>query len=274
MDLSEEKINFSDLVRERLNNFFVLMKEGYQLRDKIIILEYHLKAPIQLLKYLLGIKNSRKLVGKVFLKNRYGLFSCGDNFSSIYGISSICEPIVRKEVILTNGVAMDIGANCGMYTIPLAKMLGSNGRVIAIEAEKNNAKLLRENVSLNNLKNVSVIEKGCFSKKGEMSFYIDNYGTGGHSLLEIENARKEIIQTDTIDNILKDLGIEHVDLIKIDVEGVEIEAFKGAKNILNKSHPRIIFEAMTPEKINEITDFLKEYKYNIRKITEVNYIAE
>jgi len=273
MNLSKERIRFPDLINERVKIFLILMHEGYGFKDKLIIFAYHLKAPIQLFNYLIGRKNSRKFVGNIFIKNKYGLFFCGNNFSSAIGASSMCEPIVRKEVALTKGVAMDIGANCGMFTIPLAKELGKNGKVVAIEIEKKNAYLLRKNVKLNGLGNVYVIEKGVFSKKGQMELNIDPFGTGGHSLLNIEGSKKEKINVDTIDNILKDLKIKKVDLIKIDVEGVEIEAFKGARKTL-KDHPKIIFEAMTPKKIDEIKKFLSKYKYRIRQITDVNYIAE
>jgi len=274
MNLSKEKIGFLDLIKERVKIFFFLMKEGYRLKDKMIILLYHLKAPVQLFNYLSGRKNTRKLVGNVFIKNKYGLFFCGDNFSSVLGVSSMCEPAVRMEMNLVQGVAMDIGANCGMFTIPLARKLGNNGRVISIEAERKNVELLKRNVKLNKLENVHIIDKGCYSKKGEMTFYLDRFGTGGHSLLEIKNAKKETIKIDTIDNILRDLKIKHVDLIKVDVEGVEIEVFKGAKNTLKRSHPKMVFEAMTPKKIEEIKKFLSKYKYKIRKITDVNYVAK
>ncbi len=74
MNLSTEKINFGSLIKERLKIFFILMKEGYRLKDKIIILVYHLKSPIQLFNYLIGKKNPRKLIGNAYIKNKYGLF--------------------------------------------------------------------------------------------------------------------------------------------------------------------------------------------------------
>jgi len=262
------------VIKERIKVFFSLMKEGYRLKDKLIILEYHLRAPIHFLNYLIGKKNSRELSGNVYIKNRYGLFFCGKNFSSVFGVSSICEPEVRKEFVLKEGIAMDIGANCGMFTVHLAKMLGDKGKVVSIEPERENIALLKKNVELNRLKNVSIVEKGVYSKKGEMTFYLDDFGTGGHSLLKNEDAKKEIIKIDTIDNILKSLKIKHVNLIKIDVEGVELEAFKGAKKTLKKSHPKIIFEAVDEEKRKEIEKFLSVYGYKIRRIGDYNYVAE
>jgi FkbM family methyltransferase len=267
------KINFGSLIRERLKIFFILMKEGYRLKDKIIILIYHLKAPVQLFNYFTGKKNPRRFIGNVYIKNRYGLFFCGNNFSSVWGVSSICESVVRKEVVLDKGVAVDIGANCGMYTIPLAKMLGERGKVIAIEVEKNNIELLKKNIKLNKIDNVIVINKGCFSEKGEMPLYLDKFGTGGHTLLKKKGTKKEIIPVDALDNILKSLKINHVDLIKVDVMGVELETFEGAKKILKKSHPKIVFELLNKEDKEEVYKFLSQYNYKIKQITDWNHVA-
>lgn len=266
--------NIFDIIKERINIFFSLMNEGYRLKDKLIILEYHLKAPIHFLNYLTGKKNSRKLSGNVYIKNPYGLFFCGKNFSSVFGVSSICEPEVRKEFVLKEGVAMDIGANCGMFTVHLAKILGDKGEVISVEPEKGNIVLLKKNVEINKLKNVSVVEKGVYSKTGEMTFYLDDFGTGGHSLLKTDAKKKETVKVDTIDNIVNSLKIKKVNIIKIDVEGAEIEAFKGSKKTLKKFHPKIIFEAVDEDKRKEIEEFLSKYDYRIRKIGDWNFVAE
>jgi FkbM family methyltransferase len=268
-------MKFLDIIKDKFESFFYLMKEGYGFRDKIIILRYYLKGPLQFINYMRGRKNSRDLRGDVFIRNKYGLFFCGKNFSSVVGASSICEPEVRKEFNVKEGdIVIDAGANCGMFTVQLAKIVGNKGRVISIEPEKNNIRLLKKNIELNRLKNVDVIEKGCYSKNGEMTFYIADLGTGGHSLLEGNVKRKEIIPVETIDSIIARLKISNVRLIKIDVEGVELEAFKGAVKILKKFHPKIIFEALDERKRKEIGDFLCQYGYKIRRIGEWNYVTE
>ena len=272
VNIQEEAYPFLKLVNERLKMFSSLIKEGYTIKDKLIILIYHLKLPLQAFNYFIGRRNSRKLFTNVYIKNRYGLFFCGDNFSSVFGVSSSCEPIMREYLVLNEGVAIDMGSNCGMFTIPLAKMLGDRGRVISIEPDKKNIRLLKKNIILNGLKNVTVVERGCFSKEGRMTFYLDELGTGGHSLLKGRGA-KETIHVDTIDNILKNLKIYHVDLIKMDVMGVELEAFKGAKQTLKKSHPKIVFELLNKEDKERVYSFLSKYGYKIKQITDWNHFA-
>ena len=80
---------------------------------------------------------------------------------------------------MKRGVAVDVGANIGMHTIHLARMLKDNGLVISIEPEKKNFKILNKNIKLNKLTNVTSLNKGCFSKKGRWTFYLDGVGTGG-----------------------------------------------------------------------------------------------
>jgi FkbM family methyltransferase len=265
--------NILKLGWDRIKSFFVLLKEGYTLKDKLTILSYYFKSPLHILNYLRGVKNSRKMGGEVYIKNRFGLFYCGDNYSSVFGCSTICEPIMSQYVTLGQGVAVDLGANCGMFTIPLARMLGEKGKVISVEPDKKNIELLKKNISLNNLTNVSVVEKGCFSKKGKMTFYLDNIGAGGHSLLEKKDYKKETIQVDTLDNILRNLKIKKVDLIKMDVMGVELETLKGAKQVLKKSHPKIVFELLHKEDKNKVYEFLYKYNYKIKQITAWNHLA-
>jgi len=274
LDLKMSNVTFLNLATERFKIFWALMKEGYRFKDKLIILEYHLRSPLQFLNYLLGVKNSRNLRGDVFIKNRYGLFFCGDNFASLFGCCSVCEPVMRKYLLVKEGdIVIDAGANCGMFTIPFARMLKNTGVVIAIEPDKKNIELLKKNIKLNKLDNVRVIEKGCFSKKGEMTLYLDDFGTGGHSLLKKNVAEKEIIPVDNLDNILKNLKTNRVNFIKIDVMGVELETFKGARQILKRDHPKIIFELLNKEDKKEVYKFLSQYGYKIKQITDWNHFA-
>ena len=169
---------------------------------------------------------------------------------------------------------VDIGTNTGMHTIPLGKMLKNNGKVIAIEPEKNNFEILKKNIKLNNLDNVIVINKGCFSKRSTLTFYLDGVGTGGHSLVNKNVGDEEIkIEVDSLDNILKELKIKKVDLIKVDVEGAESDVLEGAVKTLKKFHPKIIFEAWDNEHLKIVEKILSKFNYKIKKIDDMNYLA-
>jgi len=153
-------------------------------------------------------------------------------------------------------------------------MLGDQGRVISFEPEKNNIKALRTNINLNKLKNIEIVELACSDKKGHFDFYLNKENTGGHSLLALKNSReKVIIETDTLDSILKKNNISRADLMKIDVEGAEAEVLKGATKTLKNSHPKIIFEAWDEQYLKKVKKILNKFNYKIKKIAPENYLA-
>jgi len=252
---------------------FTCIKEAYTLKDKITIIKYYSKFPFFLYTYLTHKNYSRELSRNVMIKNEYGLFFCGNNLSSVFGFSSLCEPEVRGHMKLDEGVFIDIGSNGGMYSIPMGKMLKDNGKVISIEPEKNNFSILQKNVSLNNLNNVITINKACFSIKSVLTLHLDGIGTGGHSLVKKDvGERTSKIQADTLDNIISELGLKRVDLIKIDVEGAEADVLKGAAKTLKKYKPKIVLEAWDKKYLLKILKILNPLGYSGKKLDKVNYL--
>jgi FkbM family methyltransferase len=142
---------------------------------------------------------------------------------------------------------VDIGAHMGRYTIASSKSVGASGRVIAVEAHPFNFRILRHNLRLNKLKNVSALNWAVYSKKAKLKLYLPDEHQGytmHHSLMtnylaskytkEIERRYVEV-QADTLDNLLKIRGINEVNWLKIDVEGAEYEVLRGAEDILSTS---------------------------------------
>ena len=64
-----------------------------------------------------------------------------------------------------------------------------------------------------------------------------------------------------------------IKMIKIDVEGQELGVLMGAKNILKNMHPAILFECWNKEKFEKISEFLKKYDYNLKRVTPSDFIA-
>lgn len=125
---------------------------------------------------------------------------------------------------------IDVGAHVGMFTVRAAELVGDKGLVIAIEPEPKNLHFLSHNIERHNLRNVKVISKAVLDKEGEARLYLSEHSRC-HSLLHSSNNYVEV-KTDCLDNIIAQLGLEHVDFVKIDIEGAELEALKGATRIL------------------------------------------
>lgn len=139
----------------------------------------------------------------------------------------------KHYAIREGDVVVDAGAYTGHFTVYAAKKVGPRGKVISFEADSSIYRLLEENVKLNNLTNVTLINKGVWSSEAELKF--DSRGTGSH-IVDGESADRAIksIQTVSLDQALEELGISHVDLIKMDIEGAEIEAVNGARRLMEQ----------------------------------------
>jgi len=252
-----------------VKKYLGLIREGNSLKDKIAIAIY----AFNFLWNRLSNHKCYTLICDVTLKNRDGIFFCGNNIFSVFIGSSFHELKIRRYFDLNKGVFVDIGANIGKYTIIMGKKLKDKGKVIAIEPEKKNFEILKKNVELNGLDNVILINAACFSKEKKLKFYLDKRA-GSHSFYQekVKSSKAITVQAKRLDKILSELKIKKVDLIKMDVEGAEAEVLKGATRIL-KSHPKIIFEAWDENYLKKVKKVLKPFNYKIKKIDEHNYLA-
>ncbi len=153
-------------------------------------------------------------------------------------------------------IVVDAGANIGGFTIKAADIVGSEGMVIAIEPEKENLKILEKNIKANNLENVLIISRGLWSHKGIKSLYLDDW-PGLHSLFgekpgsssqhpdkySEKQKHSNRIEVDTLDNLMDELGIDKINFVKMDIEGAEIEALKGAEKMLTNKNLKLVIEA-------------------------------
>lgn len=168
---------------------------------------------------------------------------------------------------------IDAGAEVGVDTIPLGKAVGEEGTVIAIEPEPLNTEYLQKNICLNELQNVKVIEEGLWSEAGTAEFFVtDKLRT--HSMVEEEIttadvAEKTSIQTDTLDNIVARLNVEKVNLLKMNIEGAEAEALRGAKRTLQKTSNIMIATHHGEERdfdtSHEVGEILRSANFKLRK---------
>ncbi len=246
--------------------------QGKTLKDKAILLLYFLKSPIFLISYIKDVRHSYKLLSNVMIKNKHGVFFCGNDIWNVYVVLNDFEVGVKKELTLEEGAFLDVGANIGIHTIPTATKY-SNNLIVAIEPQETD--MLEKNIEINGLSNVVVIKKGCYSEKKNMALNICPFGSGGHTLVTDlwNNAPTVNIEVDTVDNIVKQLKIKKVDLIKIDVEKAELNVILGTKETLIKHHPKLIIEITRDfEKVKKI---LNSYGYTKLCLIDgrKNYVA-
>jgi FkbM family methyltransferase len=147
-----------------------------------------------------------------------------------------------------DSVLLDVGAHIGIFTLKGARQVGSQGRVIAFEPNPETAALLRENISANHLENVTVEEIACTDKPQLLTLFAAPTNNTGASSLSRANAaygaspRPFQVRGRPIDDVIRELQLDRVDAMKIDVEGAELQVLQGAQETLKRFHPRIVVE--------------------------------
>lgn len=122
------------------------------------------------------------------------------------------------EGVGPGGTFVDIGANIGLYTLPLAKRIGENGKVIAIDANPLMARRLRWNAAASALGNISVFPCAVSDHEGSGSLSIHKDDA---AIVSLEDDIEGSIPIRTLPSILAEARVEHIDGLKIDIEGHE-----------------------------------------------------
>lgn len=180
------------------------------------------------------ISFNRKGYFEIYMDNNIFLKFYDDPFDDF--ICSI-SGYIKKYKIKDGDYIIDVGAYVGSFTIYAAKIIGNSGKIIAFEPDKPNFDKLAYNIKLNNLDNVIVINKGLWNENKELEFDSQN-NAGSSVVLSKDNIKGKVMYYKFVklDDELKKLNINKVDFIKMDIEGAEIEAIEGCKNILKNNN--------------------------------------
>jgi FkbM family methyltransferase len=175
------------------------------------------------------------------------------------------EEISWHNLALDGLVVYDVGAFHGILTLFFASRCA---QVIAYEPSDTNHARLSENIALNNLENVRVRKLGIGAQPGAGTLHYDPTMAGGGSLHPSASAPvSQRIQITTIDRDMATASLPPPDLIKIDIEGWELEALEGARSTLDACHPAVFLEMHGEtmrekrRKVTEIVAFLRDAGY-------------
>lgn len=179
---------------------------------------------------------------------------------------------ILKSILNEGDSFIDVGANIGLITILASKKVGKEGKVYSFEPEKDTAKILGKNLKLNNIHNVSVFKFGLSDQDEKRDIYIDEEkGRGGNSLIKREEGqKKERVILKTLDGFMGGKITDPIKLIKIDVEGWEINVLRGAQNILKGNKQPILCleysQELTSNNTDDVYEYLKKYGYRFFKL--------
>ncbi len=178
------------------------------------------------------------------------------------------------SLVKLGDIVFDVGTNIGETLLHFGKLAGSEGFVYGFEPDGENFKKVQRNIGLNEANNLHVFNLGVSDKTETVRLYrVDPNNLGMNRILsDTEAARFEdftTIETDTLDNIIKENNIERVDVMKIDIEGYEMHALRGAADLLAKFHPKLFIEVGYTRLIKngtsptEMIEYLESFGYKV-----------
>jgi len=178
---------------------------------------------------------------------------------------------ILKRFLSPGEVFVDLGANEGYFTVQAANLAGPNGLVIAVEPQDRLIPIIRENVRLNDLKNVTIAHLAVSDERGVASLHLTpNINTGASGFYRQTTYRLPTQRTCviTLAELLDRYHVDHVDLMKIDIESAEYEAILGSPRVFERRlvkalalelHPTLL--AKRGKSGVEIESFLRKAGY-------------
>jgi FkbM family methyltransferase len=147
-------------------------------------------------------------------------------------------------------VVLDVGANIGQYAVLAASRVGVTGRVFAVEPNPPARELLERNLAENELDNVTVLS--CAAWDRDEVLFLDRGEANNCGTAEVRTApgREECLEVHAqrLDAVLPELGCQHVDVVKLDIEGAEVLALRGLTGLLENHLPRAVYCEVTPRR--------------------------
>ena len=162
-----------------------------------------------------------------------------DNLAAFAGQNSVLDEELDK--LPAHATIIDVGANIGVTTVAAARKL-PEGKVIAIEPSPLAFECLEKTIYKNNLSNVTLLNIGAGESPGEIGFVESEFLAGSYVALDAREPNSTKIKVKTLDMIVEQQNIAGVDLIKIDVEGFELDVLQGAQNTIERFNPRFVLE--------------------------------
>ncbi len=200
-----------------------------------------------------------------------GVFSVRARTDDLYHTLPSRElAVVRaiREILRPGDVFVDAGANIGIYSVLGSRLVGENGRVLAVEMMPETARILRGHLVENGCTN-AVVTEGALSYlpgKTVTAYAVEN--KHGLSSIVAGHAGKEVtVETTTLKLVLRDVA--RVRLIKMDLEGAEFDALRGLGDDLNKVDA-ILYEDLSG---SEVADYLSARGFSIKRLDGKDSIA-
>ena len=193
------------------------------------------------------------------------------------------QPEVWQSIsagLSAGAVFLDVGAHIGYDTLKASVKVGEGGKVIAFEPNPRTLEQLRANIAASHAANVIVEPIACTDSEQTLTLYDStSEGNSGASSLSLANADETArgglpsyaVRGRPIDHVIAELGLQRVDVIKVDVEGAEYLVLRGLRETLRRFHPKVVMEVVPAQLANmnatveDVVSLMNELGYGPHK---------
>ncbi len=167
-----------------------------------------------------------------------------------------------QKTVREDDVAYDVGAHVGYFSVLMADIVGSGGKVIAFEPRGLNLGYLQKHVAVNNCDNVKIVSKAVGDHSGHAKLETRTGSGTGY----ISDTGDEDVEITTIDELVESGALPPPTFLKIDVEGGEMAVLRGARKVIETQRPRMILATHGDEIDAECRALLKKWNYDMQDI--------
>ena len=140
-------------------------------------------------------------------------------------------------------IVVEVGAFVGYYAMRASELVGPSGHVVAIEAVRENLELLKRNVEANSISNITFVHRAAWNSTGTLNVFRKTKQQASAIPGMVPSDEGADVPCDTVDNVLKEAGIERVDFVRMQINGAEWEALEGMEETLSK-YPKLLVAAI------------------------------
>lgn len=199
---------------------------------------------------------------------RYGtmLYNANDMYLGrsleLYGEFSEGEVGLFRQIVRPGDVVFDVGANIGAHTVFLARAVGLKGAVFAFEPQRLMFQTLCANVALNSLPNVYCFNSAVAEAPGSINvptlnpWMTSNFGGLGLREQQLGGDPVPVVRLDSVQ-------VRACRMLKVDVEGMELEAIKGAGGLIERFGPVLYVENDRKDKSAELIRYIQSLGYDM-----------
>jgi FkbM family methyltransferase len=193
-----------------------------------------------------------------------------DDFDNFVMMIQHEHDLIERFTPKDGDIVVDVNSRIDLYTMLSSKQVCENGKVIAITVDPQIFDTLNHNIKLNNLTNIIPFNYIAYSQEMEMVLVPYSRMLSGEDEKSITADKIKAVHVNTLDNLLRENGINKVNWIKIDVEGAELEVLKGAYNtVSNSKDVTLLIEIHGHNNYEPVIDLLTSL--NMRVIFQKNF---